>query len=214
MPKQDVARIICEVLSAIKCTELQEVHLVDLSDQILPIIAGRFSQMHESPEEFHAITELGIDVVSSAIEKRVKPKQSETTSQGRVQVFISCGDITKLQADAIVCSNDKKLSCSSGLAKDIAVLAGYRYKERCKEAAEEKKLHSSDAVSIRTDDLGIIINVVVPSLKKFSWKVKKPDSGVYKRVLRTSYQNALDEARKSGVTSLAISPLGTGKCCT
>lgn len=213
VPKHEVARIICEVLASSNSINLKEVHLVSTMDHILPLIGGAFLEMsrEEPSNEYPNVTQVDQNVITSAMRRRLKRKPSQLAIGDRVKVFISCDDITKLKVDAIVCSNDKQLSCSKGLAKRIAKLIGKQYKKKCKQAARGNILHTSDAVSIKTNRLGVIINVVVPRLSRLTKKIKKHDADTYKNLLSASFKKAFDEARKCGVSCLAVSPLGAGK---
>lgn len=210
VPEQEFAKIVCQVLLNTNSRTLKEIHIVDNRDSVLTLIADEFRQKCSGHPEngLLNVIRLGQNMVSSTIGRRIAGRLKELVIDNRVKVFVSTEDMTRLKVDAIVCPNDKMLSCSTGLAKDIAAMAGREYKTRCSEAARTKELSPSDVVCINTDDLGIIINVVVPKLQKSFWTYTESDDYVYRELLQASFQNAIDEARKCDASSLAIYPLG------
>jgi len=213
IPERELARTICEVLININSQSVNEIHLVNTTDRVLSLIRDTFLEMNESNQQKSLLSaiELGGKTVSSTIEKRIKRRPDELLIHNRVKVFIYCADITKLKVDAIVCPNDENLSCSTGLSRELADLAGTAYTKRCRDAARSKTLKPSEVVSIRTEDYGLIINVIMPHLNSSFWTYTTFDDYLYREVLHISFQNAIKEARKCGVSSLAICPIGAGK---
>ena len=205
-----MARILCESLASAETNNLKVIYLVDETDELLTLIGGYFLQMSRKKphHDLHDVTELSHDVVSSKIEECLKRRRKELLIHNQLKIFVYCDDIMMVHTDAVVCYNDDKLSCSSGLAKHIADSMGKSYKGQCSEAARSKKLEPSDVVSIKTEKNGVIINVVVPRCPAGN---RKSDGDAYTQSLRTSFQNAIDEAKKCGVSSLALSPLGAGE---
>lgn len=213
VPSHEVARVICEVIATANPKYLKEVHLVDIVDDTLSLIGGTFLQScrQGSPNASDDVIELDHEVIFSTIQRRLTIKTHDPSIYDGVKVFISYGDIINLKADAIVCANDNKLSCSSGVAKKIANLVGGEYKEQCRQTAKDMNLHSSDVVTIKTKQFGSIINVVVPSLTRLSKTLTKSQINSYKKLLTAVFENAFEEARTFDVSCLAISPLGAGK---
>jgi len=213
IPERVLTKAICEVLININTQNVNEIHLVHISDPILSLIRDIFIEINESkrPNGLLNVIELGEEMVSTAIEKRLKGKPDELLIHNKVKVFIYCADIAKLNVDAIVCPNDEKLSCSSGLSKELADRAGTVYKKRCRKAAKGKTLMASDVVSINTKKHGVIINVVVPHLRTSLVKDRHAEKYNYGDSLRMSFQNAIAEARKGDIRVLAMHPLGAGK---
>ena len=209
MPKDEVARIICEVLTTADTKYLKQVHIVDITDQVLPLIAGAFLKKNkqDSVIDLPLVIILNQDELSSAIQECQK---GTLLIHNRVKVYISCNDITKVKADAIVCSNDVNLSSSSGLAKKIADLCGKDYRKQLEQAAKNNNLRPADVFCLRSDKLGLVINAVVPRLKSLLIK-RNYEDGAFKELLSATFHNAIDNANKHEVSCLAISPLGSGK---
>ena len=142
----------------------------------------------------------------------IKPNyETPVNAIPELKILISSDDITTLQADAIVCSNDEKLSSSSGLSKQIASIAGESYKKRCEELTKDKTFQPTDVISIDAKEHGIIINAIVPILGKSPEQLEQVDKESYKKALSTTLQKAIDEANRSAVSYLVITPLGEGK---
>ena len=213
VPRQKFVKVVCDVITNAKARNLKEIHFVDRTDQVLTLLGGAFLQkiISKTNKEFLDVVRVDEGLVSRTIQKRLERKQKETQIDDKVKVFIQCDEITMVKADAIVCPNDRKLSCSTGPAKDIADSAGSDYKKRCKDAARKRIPKSSDVICIHTDKLGDIINVIIPRLRLFSKLNRTTKDESYKNLLRASFKNALEEARKCGASSLAIYPLGAGK---
>ncbi|KAK2156912.1 hypothetical protein LSH36_202g06003 [Paralvinella palmiformis] len=200
VPKDEVARIICEVLTTADTKYLKQVHIVDITDQVLPLIAGAFLKKNKQDSV--------IDLPLVIILNQEECQKGTLLIHNRVKVYISCNDITKVKADAIVCSNDVNLSSSSGLAKKIADLCGKDYRKQLEQAAKNNNLRPADVFCLRSDKLGLVINAVVPRLKSLLIK-RNYEDGAFKELLSATFHNAIDNANKHEVSCLAISPLGS-----
>ena len=212
VPKHEVARIIYEALLNTDTSNLKVIHLVDNTDKILSLVANRFNHISKQKpsNDLPRVTKLDEDVVSFKIHTYKKKELKRLLLDNRIKVFIYHGDITKATVDAILCSNDEGLSCSAGIAKIMANLAGDVYKKRCQEEARRQKLKASDVVPIMTENYGIIINAILPRLTDLSSKRTSHDDGAYKQLMERTFKNAFEEARNYGVSSLAMVPLGAG----
>jgi len=201
-----------EVLTNIKTNNLREIHLVDVIDQVISLIPNTFVTIDKDNEsdDLHKMTELTDDIVASTIWKRTEGSLKPVQIQKGIQVFFYQTDMPQLKADAVVCPNDETLSCSTGVAKNIADLVGNDYKMCCQEAVKNREIHPSDVVSINTDNLGIIINAIVAPLTSFSKKDQEPDYDGYKEMLNKTFQGVIDEVERHGVSYVAMSNIGPG----
>ena len=189
---------------------MKEIHLICAADNVLPVFVDAFLAISKTKSELPQVNELSEDEVSTGLRMRIAKKFKDLVLNERVLALLSWDDITKLNVDAIVCSNDKRLSCSRGLSKQIAELLGREYKEFCRRVAKEKKLYPSDVVSIKTKDHGIIINVIVHDLQSSFRTYVKYNDVAYTELKHKSYRNVFTEAKRHGVTRLAIKPVGAG----
>jgi len=183
-------------------------------DETLLCIRDGFLDIMKEPvpkTEFNII-ELDQRTVNFVIDKSLTTAPKALLVD-HIKVFIYSGEITKVRADAIVCSNDAKLSCLTRDAKCIADLAGNEYRKQCRLVSEAKDLQPSDVVSISTKNVGVVLNAVVPHLTKSFWKFTKFDDYVYMQVLYITIMNVIDEACKRGVSYLAMPLLSAGKLC-
>jgi O-acetyl-ADP-ribose deacetylase (regulator of RNase III) len=191
---------------------LQEIHLVDVTDLMLNLMSAAFLQrISSSTTSSGDVIELGKDTVETTIQRRkcVLPKGFLIHDQ--VQLFIHPCDITKLKVDAIVCSADKTLSCSTGLAKFIADIAGKDFKDTCHKYSKAHKLGPSDVVPMPAHNLPVVFHAVAPRLGG-SWRyVSQNDVGTFKELLSTTFYNVLAKGTHSNLQTLAIPPIGAGK---
>ena len=211
--RQHIADLICEVITNAKMKNIREIHLVDNADRLLSPLAGAFLKKNNNKSCNHLLDVIRLDKesVSNAIQKCVKWEQKVTEISDGLKVSFRCDNIANVKADAIVCPNDQKLSCSTGPAKHIADSVGIWYKWTCKEAARRRTLHGSDVFSIYTLTHGIIINVIVPRLRSSLRKTRMSENEAYKDLLERSYEKGINEAKICGASSLALYPLGAGK---
>ena len=211
VPRLEAAQIVFEVLTTAKTKYLKEIHLIHIKGLLLLSAIGEVfcRKCTEEPQNCAVLDE---NKLIRLLRKRSRDTDAgERFTPNTIKVILARKNEPFEDADAIICPNDEKLSCSLGSAKAIAQSDGSGYQRRCDEAARQRSLHASDVVAVESEVFGTVINAVVPQLGTAAEQLQNAEQLSYKTLLRKTLKNAADEAMKSDCATLAIIPLGAGK---
>ena len=114
------------------------------------------------------------------------------------------GSLVRVQADALVSSDDNDLSAGGGVSRALANVAGIDVARERQEIAYQHRPRLGDVV--RTSAGGLPCRYLYPAI------TIDHDSGAYmdEAALRQLVANLLEQATQDGIRSIGMPALGTG----
>ena len=153
-----------------------------------------------------------VDVIKEEL-KKLAPKRR--TRQMKVPIektfrtpkghSIHCfaGNITKLKVDAIISSNDEKMTNGGGVSKAIAQAAGYNLDMECRKFIRENG-------DLKPGELAVTEAYDLPCKKIIHVLARFGTFGVQQKLVDV-FTNALSKANKLALRSIAVPAIGAGK---